>query len=458
MLNLSKSSCSLIIKSISISKNSIRNIHYINNNINNINKSNSLFRPFIISNKNSFIRYNSTNSDNNNKSSDNKIKSKNPAEVASPNANLPIPTSSKKLTVWEKVKHEAHHYWEGTKLLGLEIKISTRLLLKMSSGYELTRREYRQLKRTTADVLRLFPFAMFVLIPFAELLLPIAIKIFPNLLPSTYESKVDKDKKMALLRNTRYKVAQVLTDSKQMVNLTSNLTDEQIVDFKDFMNKFNNSKSNEITRQQLLRVAKMFKDDLILDNVPRGTLVAIAKYINLRPYGSDQILRYRIRHKMLKIKEDDRLIDDEGVENLSLAELQQACASRGIHMYNTTPGQMRQYLYEWLDMRLREKIPSTLMLLVNAYTYGEAERYSSTHEALKAVLSSLPREFYHEQELQVDIDNATIQQRLNVLKEQEHLIQSENVQEKDHKILVKDKLSLDEDDKSSDNAKNSEKK
>jgi LETM1 and EF-hand domain-containing protein 1, mitochondrial len=211
------------------------------------------------------------------------------------------------------------------------------------------------------------------------------------------------------------------------------------------MKKFRTSKSDEISRQQLLRVAKMFKDDLILDNAPRGTLIALAKYIALRPYGTDQILRYRIRHKMLKIKEDDRLIDEEGVDSLSLLELQQACASRGIHMHNATPGQMRQYLHEWLDMRLHEKIPSTLMILVNAYTYGETELYTSTHEALKAVLSSLPIEFYHEQELQVDLDNATIEQRLKVLKEQEHLIESENVQEKEHKVLVKDKLSLDDD-------------
>lgn len=389
-----------------------------------------LFRPFVV---NSVARrYNS-----------NESKSKNPANVAAP---VPVAKANpKKMTIWEKVKHEAHHYWEGTKLLGLEIRISSRLLLKMTSGYELTRREYRQLQRTTADVLRLFPFAMFVIIPFAELLLPVALKLFPNLLPSTYESKVDKEKKMALLRNTRYKVAQVLTNSKQMVQLPSNLTEEQVTEFKDFMKKLNNSKSEEISRKQLLEVAKMFKDDLILDNASRGMLVALAKYINIKPYGTDQILRYRIRHRMLKIKEDDRLIYEEGVDSLSLTELQQACASRGIHMYNTTPGQMRQYLYEWLDMRLQEKIPSTLMILVNAYTYGEAERYSSTHEALKAVLSSLPREFYHEQELQVDIDNATVEQKLKVLKEQEHLIKSENVQEEGHKILVKDNLSLDND-------------
>lgn len=49
-----------------------------------------------------------------------------------------------KKTMWEKVKHEAQHYWDGTKLLVAEVKISSKLALKMAAGYELTRREHRQ--------------------------------------------------------------------------------------------------------------------------------------------------------------------------------------------------------------------------------------------------------------------------------------------------------------------------
>lgn len=50
----------------------------------------------------------------------------------------------KKLTLWQKVKREAAHYWDGTKLLVTEVKISSKLALKMAAGYELTRREHRQ--------------------------------------------------------------------------------------------------------------------------------------------------------------------------------------------------------------------------------------------------------------------------------------------------------------------------
>ena len=50
----------------------------------------------------------------------------------------------KKLTIGQKIKKEVQHYWDGTKLLATEVRISSRLALKMAAGYELSRREYRQ--------------------------------------------------------------------------------------------------------------------------------------------------------------------------------------------------------------------------------------------------------------------------------------------------------------------------
>lgn len=52
--------------------------------------------------------------------------------------------SQQKKTMWQKVKAEAVHYWHGTKLLGLEVRISSRLTWKMLQGTKLSRRENRQ--------------------------------------------------------------------------------------------------------------------------------------------------------------------------------------------------------------------------------------------------------------------------------------------------------------------------
>lgn len=54
------------------------------------------------------------------------------------------PENGKKKTIWEKVKHEALHYYHGFRLLALETKISFQLLIRMLKGYDLTRREHQQ--------------------------------------------------------------------------------------------------------------------------------------------------------------------------------------------------------------------------------------------------------------------------------------------------------------------------
>jgi len=80
-------------------------------------------------------------------------------------------------------------------------------------------------------------------------------------------------------------------------------------------------------------VCKIFKDDLTLDNLSRPQLVGMCRYMNLSSFGTDAMLRYNIRYRMRQIKRDDRAISYEGVDSLSVPELQMACASRGIRKF-----------------------------------------------------------------------------------------------------------------------------
>ncbi|ODQ80062.1 hypothetical protein BABINDRAFT_8235 [Babjeviella inositovora NRRL Y-12698] len=373
----------------------------------------------------------------------------------------PEPKESKLTQIWAKVKHEAQHYWNGTKLLGLEMKISSKLVFKMVKGYGLSRREYKQLERTTTDIIRLIPFSMFVIIPFAEILLPFALKLFPNLLPSTYQTAGEKEKKLALLRKSRKDVARTLNGifQKTKFQLPSTVTDAEKLAFQQFFatvrdNDANVALTQDISREQLILVARLFKDDVVLDNLSRDQLVALAKYIQLNTFGSQpQLLRYRIRHKMLTIKNDDKAIDYEGVESLTLAELQAACAMRGMKVVSVQADKLKANLQSLLDLRLHEKIPSTLLLLSTAYAYrtdgptASTEDVDTLYDALAAVLSSIPVELYHETALNVNEVGSTehTAKKMAVLKEQEELIKSESSQSSDDiHIQVKDKLNLDE--------------
>ncbi|WPH02396.1 LETM1 domain-containing protein mdm28, mitochondrial-like protein [Acrodontium crateriforme] len=337
----------------------------------------------------------------------------------------------KKMTIWQRVKHEVQHYWDGTKLLGTEVKISSRLALKMGAGYELTRREHRQLQRTVQDLGRLVPFSMFVIVPFAELLLPIALKLFPNLLPSTYEDAKSKEKKATNLRASRKEVSNFLRQTMRETGLPVSAANAQSDEFTEFFRKLRTT-GEAPTKADVIKVCKLFKDDLTLDNLSRPQLVGICRYMNLATFGTDAMLRYHVRHRMRQIKRDDRAISFEGVESLSVPELQTACAARGLRTYGMSPGRLRDDLSLWLDLRLKYGVPSTLLVLSNAFMYaqGKETEFDSLLDALQAVLSSIPEELFHEIELEVHNAEgaATNKQRLEVLKEQQELIQEENEQ------------------------------
>ncbi|KAI1475665.1 LETM1-domain-containing protein [Daldinia eschscholtzii] len=341
----------------------------------------------------------------------------------------------KKLTLGQKIKHEIQHYWDGTKLLATEVKISSKLALKMAAGYELTRRENRQLRRTVQDLGRLVPFSVFVIVPFAEALLPIALKLFPNLLPSTYEAQQSKDKKAATLRATRKEVSAFLRETLKETGLPLSPSTTQKEEFATFFRKLRATGEKPST-EDVIKVCKAFRDDLTLDNLSRPQLVSMCRYLNLNTFGTDIMLRYQIRHRMRQIKRDDKAISFEGVDSLNVAELQTACASRGIKTHTVSPARLREDLQSWLDLRLKHGVPSTLLVLSNAYMYSEKTEggFQSQIEALTGVLSSIPEELYHEIELEVHNAEgaATNKQRLEVLKEQQDLIEEENEQNQEN--------------------------
>lgn len=337
----------------------------------------------------------------------------------------------KKLTLGQKIKHELQHYWDGTKLLATEVRISSRLALRMAAGYELTRRESRQLQRTVQDLARLVPFLPFVIVPFAELLLPVALKLFPNMLPSTYEDQKSKDKKATTLRALRKDVSDFLRTSIKETGLPITPATAQREEFANFFRKVR-ATGEKPTTQDVVKVCKAFRDDLTLDNLSRPQLVSMCRYMSLNTFGTDQMLRYQIRHRMRQIKRDDRAIAYEGVDSLTVAELQVACASRGIKTQGVSPARLREDLQMWLDLRLKEGVPSTLLVLSNAYMYGQSgdDAVANQIDALIGVLSSIPEELYHEIELEVYNAEgaATNKLRLEVLREQQELIEDESEQ------------------------------
>ncbi|GAA5878279.1 hypothetical protein JCM16303_002713 [Sporobolomyces ruberrimus] len=342
--------------------------------------------------------------------------------------------ASRMTRIWASVKKEASHYWHGTKLLGKEIRISARLVRRLIVGKKLTRREHRQLKRTTTDLLRLIPFSVFLIVPFMELLLPVALKLFPNMLPSTFTDKFKEDEKKRKLLKVRLEMAKFLQETIRESGIKSPDKIKQSEEFKEFFRKVR-STGESPTTEEVVRVSRLFEDDLTLENLTRPQLVSMCRYMNINAFGTDIFLRFTIRNRLARIKEDDKVIDSEGLDSLSASELASACQSRGIRTIGVSEEHLHSELAQWIDLHLHNQLSGTLLILSKAFAFNrglgikpEAEG-DEIMKSLKDTLASLPDNLVNETELEVSSDSASYKQRLEVLQQQEELIEDEQEQE-----------------------------
>ncbi|CAM9287906.1 unnamed protein product, partial [Hapterophycus canaliculatus] len=288
------------------------------------------------------------------------------------------------------------HYWLGLKLLWGDIKTAKKILKRILRGFPMTRRERKQLLRTASDIFRMVPLAAFVLIPFMEFLLPVALKVFPNMLPSTFQDNLKEEEKlkkelrlrmayagflqetvtaMAVKKKTRH-AQSIPSDGEESEATTSELT--------EFIEK---AKMGEITNQDIPKFAKMFKDELTMDNISRSGLVNMCRYMGVSPFGNDNFLRYCLRSKLRAITQDDQRILWEGVSSLTKQELQEACRERGMRATGLTKqGYVRQ-LSQWLDLRQGEtpSVPFSLLIMSRAFTLQAPDPAKALAQSISAM-------------------------------------------------------------------------
>ncbi|KQK00271.1 mitochondrial proton/calcium exchanger protein [Brachypodium distachyon] len=347
------------------------------------------------------------------------------------------------------------HYWLGTKLLWADVRISSRLLVKLAGGKSLSRRERQQLTRTTADIFRLVPVAVFIVVPFMEFLLPVFLKLFPNMLPSTFQDKMKEEETLKRKLKARIEYAKFLQDTakemaKEVQTSRSGETKQTAEDLDDFLNKVR--KGERVSNDEILSFAKLFNDELTLDNMSRPRLVNMCKYMGIRPFGTDHYLRFMLRKKLHDIKNDDKMIQAEGVESLSEEELRQACRERG-HLGLLSTEEMRQQLRDWLDLSLNHAMPSSLLILSRAFTVSGKMK---PEEAVVATLSSLPDEVVDTVGTVLPSEDSVSERRrkLEFLEMQEELIKEEEKrkekeekakQKKEEKVKLKEPEAAEED-------------
>ena len=287
---------------------------------------------------------------------------------------------------WSSIKSGAHHYWTGTRLLGADVRTAYRLARKTTRGHSLTRRERRQLQRTTTDLIRLVPFSIFVVVPFMELLLPLALKLFPNLLPSTFQDAHKKEEQLKRELQLRLNVASFLQDTvesmaKQHVPASSNSSSSTSPSSSSsplhapahqLLSMLKAARGGQrLSTEQLVSVAKLFDDAITFDNLTAEQLRMVCRYLRLQVVGGEGVMRYAIQLKMHLVHRDDELIKAEGMERMTDEELRAACRARGMRDFGLTREGYMRNMQQWLDLSLDKQIPDSLLLLSRAMSISE---------------------------------------------------------------------------------------
>jgi len=366
--------------------------------------------------------------------------------------NNPREILPKLAALWRHFKHECKHYWNGFKLLWVDIKCMFPLMKKVVQGGKLTWRERTQLKRTSFDCLRIVPFSLFIIIPALELLLPVALFLFPNMLPSTFEKKSEAERrrkqKLAVRLELATFVEEMLSDYVKIMQKKDKDHAEYIPHAKLIVTSMRNQQP--VSTATIMKVAKLFDDHITIDNMNRQELETLCRFMFIGgvSYSTDEMLRRSLIDKMKTICRDDRLIKEEGVNSLNVYEVNQALFERGMRG-DSNLEYARARLAKWISLSQDQSVPISLLILSRAFNIRLSKE--STEEAQeKAKKLEKSEENLIAQVLSKEISDLAVDMMLvekagvfdseaeaNVLKRQKQLI--EEAAEHEKKIETKTK-------------------
>lgn len=271
--------------------------------------------------------------------------------------------------LWDQILH----IWIGFKLLAANTRVAVRLRKQVMQGQVLTRRERLMLERTTADLLRLVPFSFFVLVPAAELLLPVALAMFPNLMPSTFVTDEQRRKKQ-IFENLQSGVSR----RRLFDHMTATIISQEMfaVDSPSLVLFRSIHEGGIATGPEIRRLAPYFADDgpLALSKLPAYVLKDLAKAIGvyspleaklLPKSWYDVRMRYAISVELEKREADDRLFASEhDLKSVGVQELEEECVRRRMRWLGP-PDALRRQLRDWISLSLDENVPNHVLLFLH---------------------------------------------------------------------------------------------
>ena len=286
---------------------------------------------------------------------------------------------------YQKLKDGTVHSWHwlknGSVLFKKNFSISKVLLAKKLKGDELTFREKQLLVKTTADVLKLIPFSFFILVPFAELLLPVVLKVWPQMLPSTFDARklfpqsTTERSRRLLAKQEMLKFFSEISMQQDMDDMTQKVVDvkaKKLNDFKRLLTKPRIAGQPLPSVDELTKFSSLFQTEFKLENMPMKHLESICYIIGLDPYPFRTHVILQLKRYIGEIKREDRNISWEGIDSLSREEVIEANRRRGMpHEEGRDLNLLKKQLINWILISSNREIPMSLLLWTRAFLVTE---------------------------------------------------------------------------------------
>ncbi|KAI8096710.1 LETM1-like protein-domain-containing protein [Halteromyces radiatus] len=172
------------------------------------------------------------------------------------------------------------------------------------------------------------------LIPFSIifLILPESIPLFVMFAPGVVPSTCIKDSQIYKQREKLDKLRQTMS-----ANVLRSAQYVKSISAEDFL-----------SLTKFTKIAKHYDFDFDLDQIDRIHLASYCRFMGLNGWGTRGMLRKRLDRHFDYLKQDDKLISQEGVDSLTLRELQQAIEERGMRSLDLDQHHLRQGLKYWI--------------------------------------------------------------------------------------------------------------
>jgi len=277
------------------------------------------------------------------------------------------------------IKKEAKKVFQGCKLLCHDSKYI--LFKKYKSIFyteNFTIKDQKALDRTKGDLFKMIPFSVFIIIPGMELLLPLFLYVFPNMIPSTFLSKTKQEAYVECIIHKRPSNADKL--HRFLLEKAKTLEEQP-----DLIQKIRNQ-PQKVTLGDLVKSQHLFKKQFTLGSMDSDQLRAVCRFLCCEPWTGFRsfnklvvwpthkllgclginfpaewepkvfplssihrnILMLQARSVLRKLREGDSLLLQENLDTIEDSLLDTLCWERGIPTEFQTDKQKRKGLKTWV--------------------------------------------------------------------------------------------------------------